>query len=313
MTKPELLTTPQSIDEIQVLAEAGAEAFVIGDARFALVVRGSFQEKNLEEAVTVIHELGKKVYLLIDAIFPNALLAELEIYLQAIKHMPFDGVRVADLGAYMLIKDLLPEMPIQFIDAMMLTNYETVNYWADKGIARARLAHELTLDEVLEIKKEAKTKIEVLIQGAPLMFTSRRKLVDNYLDFQKTLGRTMTVAAAGNYLYDAERHLYYPIIENDHGTHIYGGSDVCMIDDLTDLLDAEIDALYIESFTHETKELVKLVELYRAAIDLATTDGVKYQQVGRALYGEVEKLQTDKRPIDRGFYYKPTIYKNQSK
>jgi len=313
MAKPELLINPKNIQEIELLSTAGIDAFVIGDARFGIMVHGSFGEKDLEGAVKTVHAFGKKVYLLIDAIFPNALLAELEIYLHKIKHLPFDGIRVADLGAYMLIKQIMPETPIHLVDAMMLTNYFTVNYWSKRGITRVRLAHELTLSEVLEIKKEATPEIEVLIQGTPLMFTSRRKLVGNYLDFQKRIGKDASLFDDGNFLFDEERDLYYPIIENEHGTHIYGGNDVCMVDDLAELLSAGIDVFYIERQGFETEALVKMVQLYRMSIDLATNDKEKYHKVGPALYAEAAKLQQELRRMDRGFYYKPTIYRNQSK
>ena len=309
----ELLVAPKSLSELALLAEAGATAFIVGDSRFALVTRGSFEGESLEETVNLAHSLGKRIYLLIDAIYPNELLTQLETYLKSMKHLTFDGIRVADLGAYMLIKKMLPKMPIQFVDAMMLTNYFSVNYWKSKGMMRARLAHELTLDEVVEIKNQATCEIEVLIQGAPLMFTSRRKLVDHYLDFQRSIGKNVTLAEDGNFLFDEERALYYPITQNEHGTHIYGGTDVCMIDDLGLLLGVGIDALYIEGLTYETESFVKVIQLYKMALDLATVDPEKYRKVGMALYAEVEKLQAKNRRTDRGFYYKPTIYKNQSR
>lgn len=311
MVKPELLISPKNIQEIGLLATAGASAFVIGDARFCTMVRGSFQEKELAQAVKLAHDLGKKIYLTIDAIFPNALLEQLETYLNEIKHVNFDAIRVADLGAYKLIKEIMPECGIHFVDAMMLTNHFTVNYWAKKGVSRVKLAHELTLDEVLEIKKEATSQVEILVQGAPLMFTSRRTLVENYLDFQRTVGKDTTIMSNQNFLFDEERDLYYPIIENEHGTHIYGGSDVCMVDELAELLAAGIDVFYIEGFTYGTEELVKMMGLYRMAVDLATNDKEKYNKFRLAIHAEADKLQPEKRRMDRGFYYKPTIYKNQ--
>lgn len=313
MFKPELLTNPKNRQEIELLATAGACAFVIGDARFCTMVRGSFQEKDLAPAVKLAHALGKKIYLSIDAIFPNALLAQLEIYLKNIKHVNFDAIRVADLGAYMLVKQIMPESLVHFVDAMMLTNYCTVNYWAKKGVSRVKLAHELTLDEVLEIKKEATSEIEILVQGAPLMFTSRRTLVENYLDYQRTVGKNATIVSDGNFLFDKERDLYYPIIENQHGTHIYGGNDVCMVDDLARLLAVGIDVFYLESFTYRAEELVKMMGLYRLAVDLAVNDKDKYKKVGPAIHAQADKLQPEMRRMDRGFYYKPTIYKNQTK
>lgn len=311
---PEILVAPKDITEISLLAEAGATAFVIGDERFALTLRGHFAPADLNQAVELIHKLGKKVYLLMDAIFPNALLNELTEFLTDVAQVPFDGIRVADLGAMMLIKEMLPNVLLHFVDAMMLTNHFTVNYWAERGVKRARLAHELTLDEVLAIKQEAKCEIELLIQGAPFMFTSRRKLVDNYLDFQRRFGsKDITVKPDGNYLFDAERNLYYPLVENAHGTHIYGGNDVCMIDALSEVAHAQVDSLYIESFTyHTTESLVAVVALYKMAIELLTVDKEKYEKAQAVLFAEVVKYQGMNRQTDRGFYYKPTIYKNQS-
>ena len=311
---PEILVAPKDLHEIPLLAEAGANAFVIGDARFALALRGDFSVDEMTAFVNSTKELGQRVYLLIDAIFPNQLLEELALFLPEVAHIPFNGVRVADLGAMMLIKKILPLMPIHFVDAMMLTNSFTVNYWAKRGAKRVRLAHELTLDEVLAIKQDAKCEIELLVQGAPLMFTSRRRLIDNYLDFQRRFGsKDITIKTDDNFLYDAERDLYYPIIENAHGTHIYGGNDVCMIDDLTQIAHVGIDSLYIEGYTYDkTEDLVAVINLYKMGIELINMEPEKYQKAGTALYAEVVKYQGANRQTDRGFYYKPTIYKNKS-
>jgi len=311
MKKPELIVPARDLENVSKLMEAGADAVVVGDARFMLCGLGSFTKDDLQEAVNLVHGEGKEIYLLVDAIMPNALLEAFEVYLQEIKDLPFNGIRVSDLGTYRLIRQILPEMHLHLVDGMMLTNYETVNYWSDRGIKRVRLAHELTLDEVTDIKTSARPEIEVLIHGTPLMFTSRRQLVENYLTFQKSRGKSVAIAEDGNHLYDEERDFYYPITCNDHGTHILGGSDVCMVDDLDALVHVGIDALYLENFTYEEEAFIKLIELYRAAIDLLINEPDRYEQVKRALYVEAEKWQSSKRPMDRGFYYKPTIYKNK--
>jgi len=312
MKKPELIVPARDMETISRLIKAGVDGMIVGDARFILCGLGSFTKESLQEAINLGHGHGKKVYFLVDAIMPNALLDEFHHYLQEIKHLPFDGMRVSDLGAYRLIRQVLPEMKLHLVDGMMLTNYETINYWADRGIHRARLAHELTLDEVVDIKKSTKAEIEVLIHGAPLMFTSRRQLVENYLTFQKQLGKQVTVTEGGQHLYDAERDFYYPIACNPHGTHIYGGSDACMVDDLDALVQVGVDAFYLDNFTYEEEAFIKIVELYRVSIDLVLNDPDRYEQVKRALYMEAERWQSPNRPFDRGFYYKPTIYKNKS-
>ena len=42
MKKPELLVTPQSVEHVKALLEAGADAFVIGEQKFGLRLAGDF-------------------------------------------------------------------------------------------------------------------------------------------------------------------------------------------------------------------------------------------------------------------------------
>jgi len=311
--RPKILVAPTDVQELTMLAQGGVDGFIVGSRAFTICSRGYFELNELKEAVTVAHQLNKKIYLTVDAIFPNDLLEKLTEYLEEIKELPFDGIRYSDLGVYMLLKEKLPHIPQHFVDQMMLTNYETVNYWANRGVSHVRLAPELTLEEILEIKTKATPTVEILVHGASMMFTSRRKLVENYLDFQQRIGKGVQLGSDGLHLYDPERDLYYPIIENDHGTHIFSGNDVCMVDDLAKLMTVGIDVFYIEGFTYDTEGLKGLVKLYNMAIDLALTDPEKYEKAGIVLYQEAEKLKEANRRMDRGFYYKPTIYKNQQK
>ena len=308
MNKPELLVTPKNLDEIERLLAAGADAFILGNGDFQSRGRGDFSFEEMAKGARIIRAQHKKAYIAIDAIMDNNMINKLRASLKDFSNLDVDAVRVADLGAYMLVCEMLPDVPIHFSDAMMLTNYFTANYWIGKGAMRTTLAPEITLDNVLKIKKEAQGEVEVLIHGACFMFTSRRRLIENYLAFQKALGKDVTLSESGNTLYDEERRLHYPIWENEHGTHIFSGTDVCMIDELAELIDAGVDSFRIDSIGN-TEQLGKLVSLYRWAIDLCQDDRPRYQKVTSVLYDEACKLQPKHRPLDKGFYYKPTIYK----
>ena len=47
MKKPELLVTPTSVDHITELIDAGADAFVIGEQRYALRLAGEFNREDV--------------------------------------------------------------------------------------------------------------------------------------------------------------------------------------------------------------------------------------------------------------------------
>jgi len=311
MKKPELLVTPKNSEEIKTLLNAGADAFILGNAEFQSRGRGDFSFQDMAEGARMIHEQGKKVYLAIDAIMDNDMVNKLRASLKDFCELKIDAIRVADLGAYMIVREMMPGTDVHFSDAMMLTNHVTANYWINKGATRTTLAPEITLEDVLQIKKEATGEVEILIHGASFMFTSRRRLIENYLTFQKEFGKEITLVESGNMLYDEERHLYYPIWENKHGTHILSGSDVCMIDDLSELIDVGVDSFRIDSIA-DGEHLEKLVSFYKVAVDLCISDRSKYEKARSVLHQEVAKLQMKNRPLDKGFYYKPTIYKVNS-
>ncbi|MFL6561607.1 MAG: U32 family peptidase, partial [Bacillus sp. (in: firmicutes)] len=69
MNKPELLVTPLTVNDILPLAEAGADAFVVGEQRYGLRLAGEFNRENVRKAIELAHSKGKKVYVAMNAIF----------------------------------------------------------------------------------------------------------------------------------------------------------------------------------------------------------------------------------------------------
>ena len=107
---------------------------------------------------------------------------------------------------------------------------------------------------------------------------------------------------------DKERENKYPIFEDANGTHIMSPNDMCMIDELTELIEAEVDSLKIDGVLQTSEYILKVTELYRKAIDLCVEDLDQYEEVKDDLLQEVEKIQPKNRPLDTGFFFKETVY-----
>lgn len=308
MKKPELVVTPHSLSEIIPMIEAGADSFILGEDRFALRLAGNFKLPDLKEAVSIIKAHGKKSYVAINAILMNDAVEGLKTYLGLLDGLGIDALRFSDPGAYLIAKETVPHIPLHWSSETLGTNYFTANYWLERGISRVVLAPEIIKEAVLETKSAATGEIEVLVHGAVSMFHSRRKLIGNYMEFQDS---ALTLESPDGYtLFDTERDLHYPIYEDPQGTHIFNGSDVCMIDDLDVMIDEGIDAFRIDGILKSRSYRIDTTAAYRLAIDLAIADRERYQKVGRALYKKMEGIQPSGRNIDRGFYYKPSIYKH---
>ena len=310
--KPELLVTPHSVQEIPALIEAGADAFILGEKRFALRLAGDFPLDELKKALEVIKGAGKKAYVAINAVLANEMLEDLRAYLQTLKDLPVDGLRFSDPGALMLAREEGIQIPLHWSSETMGTNFFTANYWLDRGASRVVLAPEIMKDAVLETAAQAKGEIEVLVHGAVCMFHSRRLLLGNYMTFQGMSYEKVHDNGMFS-LYDPERQLYYPIFEDQQGTHIFNGSDVCMIDDLADLVDGGISSIRIDGAIKDPEYLRFVIAGYRLALDLCQEDRKKYLAASRALFKKMEEVQPENRKLDRGFFYKPSIYKNESK
>lgn len=309
MKKPELLVTPTCVADIDRLSKAGADAFLVGEEHFGLRLAGEFKREDVQEAIKLAHERNKKIYVAMNALFHNDRVEDLADYVTFLNKAGADAIVFGDPAVLMTVKEVAPDMRLHWNTETTGTNWYTCNYWGRKGAKRAVLAREINLDAVLETKEHAEIEIEVQIHGMTCMFQSKRMLIGNYYRYQ---GKNLKVERHGKdeslYLYDPERDNRYPIFEDENGTHIMSPNDICMIDELDELLDAEIDSFKIDGILKSPEYLEKVVSLYRKAIDAYAEDPDQYDEMKDDLYAEIEGIQPKNRRLDTGFFFKETVY-----
>ena len=91
-------------------------------------------------------------------------------------------------------------------------------------------------------------EIEVLVHGMMCMFQSKRSLLGNYFEYQgKVIGDRESVCNEKNMFFMIRSGVSkYPIFEDENGTHIMSPNDVCIIDELQDMLAAGVDSFKID-------------------------------------------------------------------
>ncbi|GEL03926.1 U32 family peptidase [Rummeliibacillus sp. G93] len=309
MTKPELLVTPQSLSHIKALIEAGADAFLIGEQQFGLRLAGEFTIEEVREATAIIHNAGKKVYVAMNAIFHNDRVDALAPYMKALSEIGVDGIVFGDPSVIIARREADVNIPLHWNPETIATNWFQANYWGKRGATRAVLARELSMDEIVEIKENAEIEIEVQVHGMTCMFQSKRPLLGHYFLYE---GKAMEVENRKNnrnmFLHDPERNSKYPIYEDLNGTHIFSPNDMCIIDELDELFEAEIDVFKIEGVLHTEEYVVAVTECYRKAIDAYTESPDAYFDIKEELLAKIEEIQPELRPLDTGFFFKETVY-----
>jgi U32 family peptidase len=309
LNKPELLVTPTSTEGILPLSDAGADAFIIGEQQYGLRLAGEFSREDVQAAIELAHSKGKKVYVAMNAIFHNEKIEELSSYIKFLHDVHADAIVFGDPAVLMIAKEVAPSMKLHWNTETTATNWYTCNYWGRKGAGRAVLARELSMDAIVEMKENAEVEIEVQVHGMTCMFQSKRTLLGNYFEYQ---GKAMEIENRKNkkdmFLHDEERQNKYPIFEDENGTHIMSPNDMCIIDELHEMVEAGIDSFKIDGVLKSPQYILEVTKLYRKAIDLCVEDGDKYEQVKDDFLVQTEKLQPPNRSLDTGFFFKETVY-----
>jgi putative protease len=309
MNKPELLVTPLTVNDILPLAEAGADAFVVGEQRYGLRLAGEFNRENVRKAIELAHNKGKRVYVAMNAIFHNEKINELGDYIQFAKEAKADAIIFGDPAVLMTAKEVAPEMKLHWNTETTGTNWFTCNYWGSKGAKRSVLAREINMESIVEIKEKAEVEIEVQVHGMSCMFQSKRSLLGNYYEYQ---GKVMEIEnrkmEENMFLHDNERGNKYPIFEDENGTHIMSPNDICIIDELQEMIEAGVDSFKIDGILKSPEYILAVTKAYREAIDLCAKDPDAYDDKKDELLEAIEEIQPANRPLDTGFFFKETVY-----
>ncbi|WP_174730022.1 peptidase U32 family protein [Mesobacillus harenae] len=309
MKKPELLVTPTSVNDILPLCEAGADAFVIGEENFGLRLAGEFSREDVKQSVKLAHSKGKKVYAAVNALFHNEKIDLLEGYIQFLEEIGTDAIIFGDPAVLMIARDVAPEMKLHWNTETTATNWYTCNYWGRKGAKRAVLAREINMDAIVEMKENAEVEIEVQVHGMTCMFQSKRSLLGNYFEYQgKQLEVERAKQAKDMFLHDHERENKYPIFEDENGTHIMSPNDICVIDELQEMVEAGVDSFKIDGILKSPEYIIAITKLYRKAIDLSVDEPDQYDDLKEELLAEAEAIQPPNRRLDTGFFFKETVY-----
>lgn len=305
----ELIVTPLNYQHALDVLDAGADAVLVGEQQFGLRLAGEFTLDMVEKLTADVHSRQKKLYVGMNAIFHNDRIDALAPYMKELNQIQVDGIYFGDPAIIMTHREIGNQIPLIWNAEQIATNYFTANYWGERGASRAYLARELSMEEIIEVKENADVEVEIQLHGMTCMFQSKRPLLGHYFLYQeKALPIQNRHEDKNRFLYDKERDNNYPIYEDLNGTHIFSPNDMCMIDELDELLDTEIDAFRIEGNLKSASYTVEITKLYRNAIDTYLRSPKEYRQLKNEWFKQVEALQPENRPLDTGFFFKESVY-----
>ncbi|MBM7563714.1 peptidase U32 family protein [Paenibacillus sacheonensis] len=312
-TKPELLIDAASLADMERLIEAGADAFVVGEARYGMRLPGEFDIGAMAAAVKLAHANRVSVYAAVNNVMDNATVDTLPNYIGALADAGVDAVVFGDPAVLMAARASAPAMKLHWNAEMTSTNYATANYWGRRGASRVVLARELNLEQIIGVKENTELAVQVQVHGMTNIYHSKRPLVHNYFEHQNKDGALENVPVHGKredglYLIESERpDERFPIYEDANGTHIMSSDDLCMIENLHELMEVNIDSFRIEGLLKSIAYNEAVVRAYRSAIDAYCSDPLGYA-FNEDWLESIVQLQNPARELSYGFFYKEQVY-----
>jgi len=277
MKRPELLSPAGNFEKMKAAILYGADAVYLAGSAFGMrAAADNFNIDELREAVEYAHERGVKVYVTVNTMPREDEYPALRKYLEALGEIAPDALIVADLGVFMLVKELIPDMEIHVSTQANAVSAAACLAWYKLGAKRIVLARELTLTEIKSIRKNIPPDLELecFIHGSMCISYSGRCLLSGHM-IDRDGNRGMCAqpcrwnyTISGYEIREEKRpELAMPIEEINGETFIMSSRDTCTIEHIPELVEAGIDSFKIEGRMKSAYYTAVVTNTYKMALD----------------------------------------------
>ncbi|MDY0191235.1 MAG: U32 family peptidase [Desulfuromonas sp.] len=276
---PELLVPAGDMDKLHIALLYGADAVYVGGDQFGLrASAGNFTLADLRAAVALVHQYGKRLFLTLNAYVRPSDMQHLDDYLEQLQELDIDAYIVSDPGVLERVKQLDPQREIHLSTQANTINGAACQFWLHQGVRRVNLARELTIAEIATIRAQTAVELEVFVHGAMCVAYSGRCLLSTALTGRSANEGTCAQPCRWNYaLVEQTRpQQQFPIEEDRHGTYIMNSRDLCLLEQLPQLIAAGVDSLKIEGRMKTLYYVAAVTRVYRAALDSYLANGDSY-------------------------------------
>ena len=287
MTK--ICLMPKTIDEINL----NVDAVIIGYKGFNTL---NVLELDIEEIKTLKEKYNKKIYISVNQLIHDDKIDIIKNILEELSKLDISGVLFDDLGILELVKQNDFNINLIWANTHQVTNYITINSYVNMGVRGAFISPDITLSEILDIKKNTNCELFVPTFGKFEIFSSNRFLLNNYL---KYINHNLTDKTH----YIENNNTKYPIYEDINGTHIINGNILNGLKEYTKLLENNIEYTVVNSYDIDNIELV--INNFNQVRNMYEENKIDENMINTL----EQELTND---INKGFLYTETIYKVKS-
>ena len=235
--------------------------------------RSEVSEDDIKKITEYAHSIGKKVNVALNIYAWDDNYDEIIEQAKFLESIKVDGIIMADGGVIDTVKKYAPSCPVHISTQANTVSYHTCNFWKKNGAQRVVLGRELNKEQIKEIMKNKPEdlEIEMFIHGAICFAYSGRCFLSEFL--AKRNGNLGDCAQSCRWAYNVyveetnKPGNLMPVEADEKGTYIFSSKDMCLINELPEIIDMGIDSLKIEGRLKTEYYLASVINVYRHAID----------------------------------------------
>ena len=308
MPRPEILSPAGNFEKMRAAILYGADAVYLAGRMFGMrAAADNFSIEELAEAVSYAHQRGVKVYLTLNTMPREYEYEKLREYIGAVGKVGLDAMIIADIGVFMLVRELLPQMEIHISTQANATSAAACLAWYNLGAKRVVLARELTLEEIRAIRASIPDELELecFVHGSMCISYSGRCLLSGHMVGRDGNRGMCAQPCRCNYTirgYEIEEEkrpdCRMPVEEINGETFIMASRDTCTIEHIPELCEAGINSFKIEGRMKSSYYTAVVTNTYKMAIDSYYSGNYCYNPMW---YRELESVSH--RDYNTGYYF----------
>ena len=172
-----------SKEAIDLYLEQNFDGFIVGIEGFSNNFNNYYKLEDLDEIIDISKEFNKDIYVALNRLYYNDEIENLKELVKKLIKYDITGIGYTDNGLLNILNELNYDKDILWLSNHLGTNSKTINFLEKRNVDLALLSTEITIDEIVSIKKNTNIKIGTCLYGFLNMATSSRKLLTNYFEF----------------------------------------------------------------------------------------------------------------------------------
>lgn len=255
----EILAPAGNMEALECAVACGADAVYLGTKEFnARSKADNFSEEQLRLAVSYCHERGVRVYLTLNTLVKTFEYdAAIEVVKQA-NSAGVDAVLVQELGLYLKLSVLYPDMSFHTSTQMGVHNLPGAIMAEKLGFDRIVLSRETLLRDIEAIEKNTSVETELFVHGAHCVsFSGNCYFSAMVSGYSGNRGKCLQLCRKKYTLSDGRK---------SKTGYMLSAKDICLLSETDKLKKLGVDSLKIEGRLKSPEYVGTVSDVYKRAV-----------------------------------------------